>query len=66
MGVLRYGQDDAIALLQRFPVMMIIVIMLRAIDVLLGRSGNLLEEMVHPMRRGGDQKNPENSGNAQV
>lgn len=75
MGVLRHGQDDAIALLRRFPIMMISVVMLFAVGVLVsfavggvmpGCCGKLFEEMVHPMGRGCSEKKPECGGDTQV
>jgi hypothetical protein len=78
VSVLRDGQQDAIVLLRRMLAVMTVVItmaMLLACGVLgsisvggmvLCRGGNLLEGMVHPMRRGGDQKKAERRGNAQV
>lgn len=67
MGVLRHGQDDAIALLRRFPIMMISVVMLlAAVGVMPGYCGRLLQEMMHPVRRGSGEKKPKRSGDAQV
>lgn len=75
VGVLSGRQDCAIALPRRLRSMTIIRTVLRAIGVfmsleasgmMLGSGGKLLEEMVHPMGRGGDQKNPKSGGNAKV
>jgi hypothetical protein len=35
-------------------------------DAVRRRLGGLLEEMVHPMRHRGDQKNPKGDGHAQI
>jgi hypothetical protein len=35
-------------------------------DAVRCRLGGLIEEMMHPMRRGGDQKKPKGGGNTQV
>jgi hypothetical protein len=75
VGVLRHGQDDAIALLRRFPIVMISVVMLLAFGVLVSLAvggvmpaywGRLLREMMHPVRRGSGEKKPECGGDAQV
>ena len=75
MGILRDRQDDAIALLRRLSVLTIIVTVMRAIgvfvslgmsDMMLGRRWELLEEMMHPVRRGRGEKKPERGGDAQV
>jgi len=75
VGVLGDGQYDAIALLRRLSVMMIILAVLLAVGVLvrmdvsgmmLSRRGKLLEEMVYPMRRGRGEKKPQRGGDAQV
>ena len=35
-------------------------------DMMLGSCGKLLEEMMHPVRRGGGEKKAKHSGDAQV
>jgi hypothetical protein len=35
-------------------------------DMMLGRRGKSLEEMVHPVRRGSGEKKPKRGGDAQV
>lgn len=74
MSVLCDGQDDAIVLLRR-PLVVIIVAMTFAGGVLVGQGmsgmmlsgrGKLLEEMMHPVRRGRSEKNPERRNDAQV
>lgn len=78
LGVLSDRQNHAIVLLRRpFAVMtvMIIVAVMFAVGVsmslvvsslILTRSGKLLEEMVHPVRRGSGQKKPKSGGDAQI
>ena len=68
MRVLRDAQDDAVVLLLRLRVVMIVVAVLRAVGVghaLLGGRGELLEKMMHPVRRGGGEKKDKHRGHAQ-
>ena len=63
--MLRDAQDDAVVLLLRLRVVMIVVAVSLAVGVLVSRNTGrallggrrkLLEEMMHPMRRGGGEK----------
>ena len=74
MSVLSDGQDDAIVLLRRSLVVIIVAVVL-AIgvfvsldvgDMMLGRCGKLLKEMMHPVRHGRGEKKPKRGGDAQV
>jgi hypothetical protein len=77
VGVLRNGQDDAIARLLRSSVVVaivMIVVVMRGAGVLvgcgvsalmLGGAGKLLEEMMYPMWRRRDQEKAENRGGSE-